>query len=269
MVAAALAEDVGPGDLTAEFIDESDTATASVIGRTGAIVCGIAWFDEVYRQLDHRIKIEWLVTEGEHVAAEATWCRVEGPARDLLTGERTGLNFLQTLSGTATRTRHYVDQIEGTGCRLLDTRKTIPGLRVAQKYAVRIGGGTNHRIGLYDGILIKENHIRAAGSLRATVTKALTQAGPDVFVEVEVETLDQLVDAIDAGAPCIMLDNFDLESMRKAVEITAGRATLEASGGVQETTLRAIAETGVDFASVGDITKNLTAVDLSMQFERE
>lgn len=267
MVSNALAEDVGTGDLTADFIDESDTAMAQVLGRSSAVVCGSAWFDEVYRQLDRRIDIEWLVSDGESVADGATWCRVEGPARALLTGERTALNFLQTLSGTATRTRHYVDQINGTGCRLLDTRKTIPGLRLAQKYAVRVGGGTNHRIGLYDGILIKENHIRAAGSLRATVIKALAQAGPDTLVEVEVESLDQLEEAIDAGAPRIMLDNFDLEEMRKAVEVTAGRATLEASGGVEIATLRAIAQTGVDFASVGDITKNLSAVDLSMQFE--
>ena len=267
-VRRALAEDMGNGDLTAALIPENQTARAQVVTREDAVLCGSAWFDEVFRQLDTRVRITWKTPDGETIRAGQTLCQIEGPARAILTGERTALNFLQTLSGVATRTRSYVDAIRGTHAVILDTRKTVPGLRLAQKYAVRCGGGRNHRLGLYDGILIKENHIAAAGSVTAALKAAMAVAAPGLLVEVEVENLQQLQEALAVGASRILLDNFDLEGLRAAVMVTRKRAQLEVSGGVTLTNVRAIAETGVDFISAGDLTKNLTAVDLSLRFEK-
>lgn len=269
-VARALAEDVGRGDLTAALVPAGRRGRARVITREAAVLCGRPWFDEVFRQLDPSARVEWQADEGSSVVADQLLCRLEGPARSLLTGERTALNFLQSLSGTATTTRRYVDLLAGLPCRILDTRKTIPGLRRAQKYAVRCAGGSNHRMGLYDGILVKENHIMAAGSIAAAVTAArLADAG--VPVEVEVETLDELHEALDAGADMALLDEFSLDDLRAAVALNRGHANgpmkLEASGNVTFETLRPIAETGVDFISVGSLTKHLRAVDLSMRFE--
>jgi nicotinate-nucleotide pyrophosphorylase (carboxylating) len=269
-VARALAEDVGTGDLTAALVPAGRIGRATVIAREPAVVCGQPWFDEVFRQVDPLVHVTWDVTEGSAVGPDQRLCRLEGPARSLLTGERTALNFLQTLSGTATVARHYAEVLAGLPCRVLDTRKTIPGLRRAQKYAVRCGGGSNHRMGLYDGILVKENHILAAGSIAAAVTAARTQ-GATVPVEVEVETLEELRQALDAGADMALLDEFSLDDMRAAVAMNRshprGSIKLEASGSVTRETLRAIAETGVDFVSVGSLTKHLRAVDLSMRFE--
>lgn len=267
-VRLAIVEDVADGDLTALLIPETQQSRANLITRESAIVCGRAWVDEVFRQLDPRARVTWLVADGDRVEPNDILCTIEGPARAILTGERTALNFLQCLSGTATTTRTYVDAIAGTGCRILDTRKTIPGLRLAQKYAVRCGGGTNHRIGLFDAILVKENHIAAAGSIEAAV-RAAREAPRKVMVEVEVENLDQLRQALDCAVDRILLDNFSHENMREAVRIThahAHRAELEASGNVSLETLRAIAETGVDFISVGGLTKHVRAVDLSLRF---
>ncbi len=265
-VQRALAEDIGSGDLTASLIDAGSEARSQVISREPAIVCGSPWFDEVFRQLDERIHIEWRVKDGEAVTANQVLCRLEGPARGLLSGERTALNFLQTLSGTATRTRTYVDAIKGTRAVILDTRKTLPGLRSAQKYAVRCGGARNHRLGLYDGILIKGNHIMAAGGISAAITAARRQ-NIKMAVEIEVENLRQLQAALSAGADILLLDNFDLDGLREAVRINAGRAKLEASGGIDLVRLRAVAETGVDYISVGALTKHVQAVDLSMRFD--
>jgi nicotinate-nucleotide pyrophosphorylase (carboxylating) len=269
-VARALTEDVGTGDLTATLVPAGRPGRATVITREPAVVCGQAWFDEVFRQLDPSVRVAWNVAEGASVRAEQLLCRLEGSARSLLTGERTGLNFLQTLSGTATMARRYADILVGLHCRVLDTRKTIPGLRHAQKYAVRCGGGSNHRMGLYDGILVKENHIMAAGSIAAAVAAARAQ-GAGVPVEVEVETLAELRQALDAGADMALLDEFSLDDLRAAVAINHSHAhgpiKLEASGSVTLDTLRAIAETGVDFISVGSLTKHLHAIDLSMRFE--
>ena len=269
-VARALAEDVGTGDLTAALVPAGRRARATVITREPAVVCGQPWFDEVFRQLDPSVRVEWDATEGSAVVPGQRVCRLDGPARSLLTGERTALNFLQTLSGTATVARRYAEILTGLPCRVLDTRKTIPGLRRAQKYAVRCGGGSNHRMGLYDGILVKENHIVAAGSIAAAVTAARAQAAT-VPVEVEVETLDELRQALDAGADMALLDEFSLDDLRAAVATNRSHARgpikLEASGSVTLETLRAIAETGVDFVSVGSLTKHLRAVDLSMRFE--
>lgn len=262
----ALTEDIGDGDLTAGLIDTNVQARGQVISREPAVLCGSPWFDEVFRQLDERIRVEWRAQEGEPVSANQLLCRLEGPARGLLSGERTALNFLQTLSGTATNTRCFVDAIKGTHAVILDTRKTLPGLRSAQKYAVRCGGARNHRMGLYDGILIKENHIMAAGGISATIAAARRQK-IKVAVEVEVESLQQLHEALKAGADILLLDNFDLDVLREAVRITAGRAKLEASGGIDLRQLRAVAETGVDYISVGALTKHLRSVDLSMRFE--
>ena len=267
-VQRALAEDMGHGDLTAALIPENKTTRAQVVTREAAILCGCAWFDEVFRQLDARVRTTWNAPDGEAIRAGQTLCQIEGPARAILTGERTALNFLQTLSGVATRTRSYVDAMRGTHAVILDTRKTVPGLRLAQKYAVRCGGGQNHRLGLYDGILIKENHIAAAGSIVAAIEAAKTSAAPGLLVEIEVENLQQLREALAAGARRILLDNFDLAGLRTAVSETRGRAQLEVSGGVTLTNVRALAETGVDFISIGDLTKNLTAVDLSLRFEK-
>jgi len=269
-VARALAEDLGGGDLTAALVPEGRRGRATVITREPAVLCGRPWVDEVFRQLDPSVRIDWEAQEGAEVAPGQRLCRLEGPARSLLTGERTALNFLQTLSGTATATRRYVALVEGLPCRILDTRKTLPGLRRAQKYAVRCAGGSNHRMGLYDGILVKENHIMAAGSIAAAVAAARA-AGSSVPVEVEVETLDELCQALDAGADMALLDEFSLEDLRAAVVMNRshprGPMKLEASGNVSFETLRPIAETGVDFVSIGSLTKHLRAVDLSMRFE--
>ena len=267
-VRAALAEDIGDGDITAALVAPDARARARIITREAAVVCGRPWVDEVFRQVDASVRINWKCEDGERVVAGATLYELEGPARALLTGERTALNFLQLLSGTATRCAAFAALLDGLPTRLLDTRKTIPGLRVAQKYAVRCGGGQNHRIGLFDAFLVKENHIAACGSIAASITTARRNA-PGKPVEVEVETLSQLEEALAAGVDSVLLDNFDLEGMRRAVAITAGRAKLEASGGVSESTLRAIAETGVDYISMGTLTKDCKAIDLSMRFLTE
>lgn len=268
-VARALAEDVGSGDLTAGLVPAGAIVSATVITREAAVIAGRPWFDETFAQVSGDIAIDWQVAEGSQVAADTLLCRLHGPARALLTGERPALNFLQTLSGTATVTRRHVDAVAGTGCRILDTRKTVPGLRLAQKYAVRCGGGTNHRIGLFDGILIKENHIAAAGSIaRAVAAGRAIRAG--VLLEVEVETLDELDQALAAGPDRILLDNFSLDELKEAVRRSAarpgGRVELEASGNMTLQTLKAVAETGVDFISVGALTKHVRAIDLSMRF---
>jgi len=269
-VATALAEDVGSGDLTAGLIPADRRGRARIITRETAVFAGRPYVDEVFRQVDPRVQVEWNTADGEAVTADQVLYRLSGPARSLLTGERTALNFVQALSGTATATKRYADVVAGLSCRILDTRKTIPGLRNAQKYAVRCGGGTNHRIGLYDGILIKENHIIAAGSIAAAVAAART-SGTRVPVEVEVESLDELREALDAGADMALLDEFTLDDMRSAVAMNRahpkGPMKLEASGGITLESVRAIAETGVDFISVGSLTKHVRAVDLSMRFE--
>ena len=268
-VATALQEDVGSGDLTAQLIPADRVARACVITREDAVLCGAAWFDEVFMRIDPGVRITWSARDGDRVRANQQLCTLDGPARSLLTGERTALNFLQALSGTATVTRQYVDAVAGTHCRILDTRKTIPGLRIAQKYAVRCGGGTNHRIGLFDVILVKENHIAAAGSITNAVRAARSVAAK-VLLEVEVENLAQLREALDAKVDRILLDNFSLDDMRAAVQTsrahTNARTELEASGNMSLETLRAVAETGVDFVSVGGLTKHVRAVDLSMRF---
>lgn len=268
-VATALAEDIGSGDLTAALIPAESSGRATVITREEAIVCGLPYVEESFRQVDARIRFDWRVTEGDAISANQVLFTVDGPARALLTAERPALNFLQLLSGTATAAHSYARLLEGTNCRLLDTRKTIPGLRTAQKYAVRVGGGHNHRMGLFDGILIKENHIAASGSIAQAVAAAKGNAGK-AAVEVEVEDLAQLQQAIDAGADIAMLDNFSLPAMREGVALNARakrRLKIEASGGITADTIREIAETGVDFISVGSITKHVRAVDLSMRFE--
>ncbi|MDR9439386.1 MAG: carboxylating nicotinate-nucleotide diphosphorylase [Halomonas sp.] len=262
--ARLLAEDVGPGDITAQLVPEKQMARARVITRETAVLCGVAWVDELFRRLDTRVALHWQAADGDRLEPGQPLLDLEGPARSLLTGERAALNLLQTLSATATRTRHYVDLLEGTGVRMLDTRKTLPGLRLAQKYAVTCGGGHNHRIGLYDAFLIKENHIAACGGIAVAVDEA-RRIARDLPVEVEVETFDELDLALTAGADIIMLDNFSLDDMREAVRRNAGRATLEASGNVDEQTLRAIAETGVDCISSGALTKDVGAIDLSMR----
>ena len=268
-VARALAEDVGSGDLTAALIPADRIGRATVITRERAIVCGLPYVEASFHGVEPQVRLEWRVAEGDSVAANQPLVDLEGPARALLTGERTALNFLQLLSGTATAAHTYAALLEGTNCRLLDTRKTIPGLRSAQKYAVRVGGGHNHRMGLFDGILIKENHIMAAGSIAAAVAAA-KRGSARVPIEVEVENLSELQQAIAAGADIAMLDDFSLEAMREAVALNANAAKpleLEASGGITTATIREIAETGVDFISVGSITKHVQAVDLSMRFE--
>ncbi len=265
-VARALAEDIGTGDVTAGLIPAEKQASATVISREDAVLCGVAWFDEVFHQLDPTVRIEWQFRDGDRVAANALLCTLRGSARSILSGERAALNFLQTLSATATATRRYVDLVAHTACRILDTRKTLPGLRTAQKYAVLCGGGTNHRMGLYDRVLIKENHIMAAGSITAAIQQARA-LHPGILVEVETESLQELAEATAANADIIMLDEYSLADMREAVRVTAGKIPLEASGGVSPETLVAIAETGVDFVSIGGITKHVRAVDLSMRFK--
>ncbi len=264
-VHAALAEDVGTGDVTARLIPEDARGQARVISRETAVLCGSAWFNAVFQCLDESVRVHWEAQDGDAVAPDQVLCRLEGPARALLTGERSALNFLQTLSGTATLARRYAEAVAGLPVRILDTRKTLPGLRLAQKYAVRTGGCHNHRTGLYDGILIKENHIAAAGSVGAAV-RAARALGTGLAVEVEVEDLDQVREALDAGADILLLDNFSLADLGAAVALTAGRAKLEASGGVTLETVHAIAATGVDFVSVGGLTKDVHALDLSMRF---
>jgi nicotinate-nucleotide pyrophosphorylase (carboxylating) len=265
-VAAALAEDIGSGDLTANLIPEEQTAQAYVISRETAVLCGSAWFDACFHQLDAEIKITWLVRDGTLVKPNQTLCEIEGKARPMLTAERTALNFLQTLSATATVAKRYADAIKGTKAVVMDTRKTLPSLRRAQKYAVKTGGGENQRIGLFDGILIKENHIMAAGGVAKAMAAAKKIADHNISIQIEVETLEQLEQALKAGAKLILLDNFDLAKMREAVKVNQGRAQLEASGNVSLETIRAIAETGVDRISVGSLTKDIKAVDLSMRF---
>ena len=269
-VAAALAEDVGSGDLTAQLVDANAVRRATIVSREDAVLCGTAWFERCFKTLDPAISVTWRATDGDRVVPDQLLCELEGPARALLTGERTALNFLQLLSGVATKARRYADAIAGTRAQVVDTRKTLPGLRLAQKFAVKCGGGGNHRLGLYDAILIKENHILAAGSIGAAMAAAKEVAaatsGRCQFIQVEVETADELKEALAAGATMILLDNMTLEQMREAVAITAGRAVLEASGNVTLETLRGIAETGVDRISVGALTKDVRALDLSMRF---
>lgn len=264
-VTAALDEDIGSGDLTAQLIPATRQAEATLLCRDAAVVCGRPWVDRCFELLDPTIRIEWLVEEGAEVAPDTLLARLHGAARALLTGERTALNFLQTLSATATRSRQFADLVRDYPVQLLDTRKTLPGLRLAQKYAVRCGGCHNHRLGLYDAFLIKENHIASLGSITAVITHARGIA-PNRKVEIEVESLAQLQEAIDAGADIVMLDNFSLEQMHQAVQLTAGRLKLEASGGMTAEQLRAVAATGVDYISLGTLTKDIKAVDLSMRF---
>lgn len=260
-----LEEDLGAGDITASIIEETRKATAQLLTREPMVLCGKEWFDAVFQQLDPDIMINWTVQEGEGVAENTTLCTLNGNARALLTGERTAMNLLQTLSATATIARHYAKALEGTNCRVLDTRKTIPGLRLAQKYAVKCGGCFNHRIGLFDGVLIKENHIIAAGSIEKAVKIAREKS--TMPIEVEVENLVELEQALATKPDRIMLDNFTLEDLSKAVEITAGKVELEASGNVDLTTIHEIAKTGVDFISIGALTKNIQAIDLSMRIQ--
>lgn len=266
-VTLALAEDVGDGDLTAQLIPLANTTHATVISRESAVLCGTQWFAACFRQLSPETNIRWLCKDGESIAPNQTLCEITGNARVLLTAERPALNFLQTLSAVATQTRLYVNAVTGTGAVIVDTRKTLPGLRLAQKYAVTCGGGMNHRLGLYDGILIKENHILAAGGIEPALQAAEKMAPPSVFIQIEVETLEQLRQVLNAGAKMILLDNFDLAQLRYAVSLTAKRATLEASGGVTLENVRAVAETGVDRISIGSLTKDIQAIDLSMRFE--
>ena len=266
-VAAALEEDVGSGDLTALLIDPGTRARARIISRVDAVLCGAPWFETTFRRLDAGVRLGWQAHDGDRVVPNQTLCEVAGPARALLTAERTALNFLQLLSAVATTARAYADAVQGTRASIVDTRKTLPGLRLAQKYAVRVGGAANHRTGLYDGILIKENHIAAAGGIRAALDHARRIAPSGIWIQIEVESLEQLLEALTAGASMVLLDNFELERMREAVRLNAGRAKLEASGGITLENVRAIAETGVDRISIGALTKDIKAVDLSMRFE--
>jgi len=269
-VAAALSEDIGSGDLTVQLVSPTALARAQVIARENAVLCGSAWFARCFSKLDPAVNIVWQAHDGQTVAAGQRLCEIDGNARTLLTAERSALNFLQLLSGVASKARRFADLLSGTRTQVVDTRKTIPGLRLAQKYAVHCGGGGNHRFGLYDGILIKENHIVAAGSIEAALANAdrLARAAGETcqFVEIEVETLDQLRQALAAGAKMVLLDNMDLDQLRAAVATAAGRAILEASGNVNLDTVRAIAETGVDRISVGELTKDVCALDLSLRF---
>lgn len=263
-VRRALLEDVGGGDITAQLIPAERLAKATIISRDNAVIAGTAWVDAVFRQLDPRVAVHWQVMDGDRVSPDQALFHLEGPARSLLTGERSALNFLQMLSGVATRARYFADMVSGTQVKLLDTRKTLPGLRLAQKYAVTCGGCHNHRIGLYDAFLIKENHIAACGGV-AEAVEAAHRIAPGKPVEIEVENLAELRLALDAGADIIMLDELSLDDMREAVRLTGGKAKLEASGGINDDTLRVIAETGVDYISIGAMTKDVKAVDLSMR----
>jgi nicotinate-nucleotide pyrophosphorylase (carboxylating) len=265
-VRRALEEDIGSGDVTADLLPQAAVARARVITREAAVLCGTAWFDECFHQLDAATRIDWHAKDGDRVAAGSVLCHLSGAARSLVTAERTALNFLQTLSGTATATAAYVDAARGTRTVVLDTRKTLPGLRIAQKYAVRVGGGSNHRIGLFDAVLIKENHIAAAGSIAAAIARA-RELHPGVLVETEVENFTELREALAAGADRIMLDEFELHELSQAVAEVGGRVPLEVSGSVALDRVRAIAETGVDYVSIGALTKHVRAVDLSMRIE--
>lgn len=269
-VAAALAEDIGAGDLTAELVPAGQTGRASVISRQAGVLCGSAWFERCLQQLDPACRIEWQVTDGERIAPNQLLCRIEGDARALLSAERSALNFLQLLSAVASKARIYADALAGTRTQVVDTRKTLPGLRLAQKYAVRVGGGGNHRLALWDAILIKENHILAAGSIEAALLAARRIAaeagGRCQFIQIEVENLEELASALNAGATMVLLDNFSLDLLRQAAMLNAERAILEASGNVTLASIRAIAETGVDRISVGALTKDVQAMDLSMRF---
>lgn len=267
-VASALAEDIGGGDINAALIPVDRSATARILFRQSAILCGQAWVNEVFRQLDPSVQLDWYVHDGSRVKPDEVVVKLSGNARSLLSGERTALNFLQMLSATATRTAYFVEQVKGSRVKLLDTRKTLPGLRMAQKYAVKCGGAQNHRMGLYDAFLIKENHIAACGSIAAAVMAARALA-PGKIIEVEVENLDELDQALAAGAPVILLDNFNLADTRAAVKRTAGQARLEASGGINDETLKVIAETGIDYISMGTLTKDISSVDLSMRLSIE
>jgi nicotinate-nucleotide pyrophosphorylase (carboxylating) len=261
---AALLEDVGSGDLTGLLVPEGGRATARVIVREEAVLCGAPWFEGIMNCMGAGIEVDWQYAEGDLMTADSLVCTIQGPARALLTAERGALNFLQLLSGVATATRKYVDVIAGTRAAILDTRKTLPGLRLAQKYAVRVGGGQNQRLALYDGILIKENHIAAAGGITQAVVAAL-KLDKGVSIQVEVESLKQLDEALTAGATSVLLDNFNTDMMRDAVKVNAGRALLEASGGINFDTVRAIAETGVDRISIGSLTKDVKATDYSLR----
>ena len=263
-IKAALLEDVGTGDVTGLLVPESEWVKARVIVREPAVLCGAPWFEGVMKQLDARIRIEWRYAEGDSMVADSEVCAIEAPARALLTAERAALNFLQLLSGVATATRRYVDVVQGTRAAILDTRKTLPGLRLAQKYAVRVGGGQNQRLALYDGILIKENHIAAAGGITAAM-RAAQALNAGVSIQIEVENIEELREALNAGATSILLDNFSLEMMREAVTLNASRALLEASGGVNMKTVRDIAESGVDRISIGSLTKDVNATDYSLR----
>jgi nicotinate-nucleotide pyrophosphorylase (carboxylating) len=265
-VTRALAEDVGTGDLTAALIPPERTSHARLLTRQSGVLCGVEWFRRTFEELDPDVEIFWHHDDGDDIVADSSLCELEGRSRAILTGERTAINFVQLLSGVATRTRQFVRAVEGTRARILDTRKTLPGLRIAQKYAVATGGGTPNRIGLYDGILIKENHLVAAGGLAQAVREARRAVPEGTMLQVEIETLEQLREALDAGAKLILLDNFDLSRMREAVRIAGDSAELEASGGVSLDNVRAIAQTGVHRISVGSLTKDVTALDLSMRF---
>lgn len=269
VVSRALAEDLGAGDITAALIGSGHEANAEIRVKESAVLCGTAWFDEVFRQLDASVAIQWRHEDGADLTANTTVCDLRGPAKALLSGERTALNFLQTLSGTATAAHRFAQAAHGTNARILDTRKTLPGLRTAQKYAVRCGGGHNHRAGLFDAVLIKENHIAALGGITEAVRLAC-ESTPSVLIEVEVENLDQLREALDTAAGRLLLDNFSLDQLREAVRIAAAhggeRKELEASGGVELDAVRAVAETGVDWVSIGAMTKHLRAIDYSMRF---
>ena len=265
-VARALAEDIGAGDLTAQLVPAAATATATVITREPCVVCGAPYFEAAMHQVDAATTVTWQVREGDAVAGQTKLCTVAGSARSLLTTERTALNFLQLLAATATVTRRHVDAVAGTRARVIDTRKTIPGLRLAQKYAVRVGGGGNHRIGLFDGVLIKENHIMAAGGIANALSTARARVKPGTMIQIEVETIAQLEEAIAAGGTLILLDNFTPERMAEAVRVSAGRVELEASGGINLATIREYAQTGVDRISIGTLTKDIEAIDLSMRF---
>ena len=266
-VTNSLDEDIGTGDLTAQLLPETQLATAQVITRQPGMLCGTRWFDECFRLLDSGCEIIWSAQDGDLIISGQTLCTVHGRARTLLTAERNALNLLQTLSGTATRTKRYVDAVAGIDVKIMDTRKTLPGLRQAQKYAVRVGGGHNQRAGLFDGILIKENHIAAAGGIRPVLEQAFRLAKPGISVQIEVENLAQLDEALNAGAKLILLDNFDPDDLRTAVMHTSKRAELEASGGITLDNLREIAMTGVDRISIGALTKDVEALDLSMRFK--
>jgi nicotinate-nucleotide pyrophosphorylase (carboxylating) len=266
-VSQALVEDLGTGDLTAALLDAETRIRGTILCREAAVLCGVAWVEEVYRQLDPDVSLQWEAGDGDRLEAGQRVCRLEGRARSVLSGERTALNYLQTLSGTASLARRYADAVAGTGARILDTRKTLPGLRLQQKYAVSCGGCHNHRIGLFDAVLIKENHIRAAGSITSALQRAFDQVPSGITIEIEVESLEELREALQAGATRVLLDNLNPGQLREAVVINAGRSRLEASGGVNLETVRGIAETGVDDISVGALTKDVRAIDLSMLFD--